>query len=86
MDNPIFIDHEMIPLLTHHDENCDNHYNDPNIPNTSRADETTFTMPGSTDLRATSTLRLRQNEIKRGKTSCFVQALKFSRWSRFNQS
>lgn len=53
MDNPIFIDHEMIPLLTHHDENCDNHYNDPNIPNTSRADETTFTMPGSTDIRAT---------------------------------
>ena len=60
MDSPIFIDYENIPLVTHYDENYDNDYNDYNTPNTSRVDETTFTMPGPTDIQATSTLRLWQ--------------------------
>ena len=62
MDNPIFVNDENIPLVTNHDENHgdDNVYDDYNTPNTSRVDKTTFTMLGSTNKQAASTLRLRQ--------------------------
>ena len=60
MDNPRFVDDENIPPV--HDE--DFNYADYNTPNASRVDETSFTMPGSTDKETTSTLRLRQ-KVKR---------------------
>ena len=58
MNNPIFIDDENIPLV--HDE--DINYDDYDRLNTSRLDETSFTMPGSMEKEkeATSTLRLKQ--------------------------
>ena len=49
MDNPIFVDDEDIPMV--HE---DNDYDDYNTPNTSRVDETSFTVPDATE--ATSTL------------------------------
>ena len=64
MDNPLFIDNENAPPVSHHDEDCnndnDNHNDDNDTPNTSRADETTITIRGSTDKQATSTLWLRE--------------------------
>ena len=59
MDNPVFVNEEDIPVV-HEDDD----YDDYNTPNTSRVDETSFTVPDSTE--ATSTLRLRQKvkEIK----------------------
>ena len=54
MDNPTFIDEEDIPMV--HQDKED--YNDYNTPNTSRVDETSFTVPDTTE--ATSNLRLRQ--------------------------
>ena len=55
MDNPKFED---IPIL-HEDEEDDYDYR---APDTSRIDETSFTVPDTTE--ATSTLRLRQ-QVKR---------------------
>ena len=47
MKNFIFLDDENIPLVTHHEEDCegnhDNDYDICNTPNTSTLDETTFT-------------------------------------------
>ena len=54
MDDPTFVDEEDIPMV-HQDEQ---EYDDYNTPNTSRIDETSFTVPDTTE--ATSTLRLRQ--------------------------
>ena len=54
MDNPTFIDEENIPLV-HQNED----YDDYRTPNTSRIDETLFTVP-NTQEEATSTLSLRQ--------------------------
>ena len=48
MDNPRFIEEEDIPLI-HQDDD----YDDYNTPNTSRVDETSFTVPDTTE--ATST-------------------------------
>ena len=45
----IFADNENIPLITYHDKNRDNNYDDYNTPDTSKMDETTFTMPSSSD-------------------------------------
>ena len=60
MDNPVFVNEEDIPMVHQDGEN----YNDCNTPNTSRMDETSFTVPDTTE--ATSTLRLRQ-KLKRDK-------------------
>ena len=43
MDNPRFVDKETIPLVQ--DEDYDNY----GTPNTSRADETSFAEPGTTE-------------------------------------
>ena len=51
MDNPVFVDEEDIPMV-HQD---DDDYDDYSTPNTSRIDETSFTVPDTTE--ATSTLR-----------------------------
>ena len=59
MDNPTFFDEEDIPMV-HQDDN----YDDYNTPDTSRIDETSFTVPDATE--ATSTLRLKQ-KVKRDK-------------------
>ena len=58
MDNRIFVNNENIPLVTHYDKNRDddNDYNNYHTSNTSGVDETAFTMPGSTEKQATSTL------------------------------
>ena len=53
MDNLRFIDEEAIPMA-HQDEDYDYY----NSPNTSRVDETSFTVPDTTE--AISTLQLRQ--------------------------
>ena len=52
----MFLNDENIVLV--HDE--DINYDDYDTPNTSRLDETSFTMPGSTKKEATSALRLKQ--------------------------
>ena len=52
MDNSVFVNEEDIPMV-HEDDD----YDDYNTPNTSRVDETSFTVPDTTE--ATSTLRLR---------------------------
>ena len=52
MDNPAFVDEQDIPMVYQ-----DDGYDDYNTPNTSRVDETSFTVFGTTE--ATSTLRLR---------------------------
>ena len=75
MDNPRFVNDENIPLVL--DE--DNDYDDYNTPSTSRVDETSFTMPGSTEKETTSTLRLGQ-KLKRDNLAALY------RQSRFNQS
>ena len=67
MDNPRFIDEEDIPLI-HQDED----YDDYNTSNTSRIDETSFTVPDATE--ATSTLQLRQN-VKRDKITALYRRL-----------
>ena len=59
MDNPTFVDEEDIPMI-HQDDD----YDDYNTPDTSRIDETSFTVPDATE--ATSTLRLKQ-KVKRDK-------------------
>ena len=52
MDNPTFVDQEDIPLINK-DDDCDDY-----TPDTSRVNETFFTVPDTAE--ATSTLRLRQ--------------------------
>ena len=52
MDNPAFVDEQDTPMVYQ-----DDGYDDYNTPNTSRVDETSFTVSGTTE--ATSTLRLR---------------------------
>ena len=64
MDNPRFFDDENIPQAQ--DEDID--YNDHNTANTSRVDEPSFTMPGSTEKEPKSTLLLRQ-KVKRKKVT-----------------
>ena len=54
MDNPRFIDEEDIPLI-HQD---DDDYDDYNTPYAIRTDETSFTVPDTTE--STSTLQLRE--------------------------
>ena len=58
MDNPRFVDEEEIPLVQDED------YDDYRTPVTSRVDETSFTVPDTTE--AASTRRLRQ-KVKRDK-------------------
>ena len=60
MDNPSFVDEETIGMV-HQDEED---YDDYNTPDTSRIDETSFTVPDATE--PTTTLRLRQ-KVKRDK-------------------
>ena len=67
MDNPAFIDEEIIPMV-HQDED----YDDYNTLNTSRTEDTSFTKPDTTE--ATSTLRLRQ-EVKRDKLTALYRHL-----------
>ena len=59
MDNPTFVDEEDVPMI-HQDDD----YDDYNTPDTSRIDETSFTVPDATE--ATPTLRLKQ-KVKRDK-------------------
>ena len=65
MDNPWFIHEEDIPLV-HQDED----YDDYNTPNTSRVDETSFTVPDTTQV--TSTL---QQKVKRDKITALYRHL-----------
>ena len=51
MDNPTFVDEEDIPMV-HQDDD----YDDYNVLDTGRVDETSFTVPDTTE--ATSVLRL----------------------------
>ena len=63
MNNPTFADEEDIPLA-HQDED----YDDYNTPNTSRVDETSFTVPDTTQV--TSTL---QQKVKRDKITALYR-------------
>ena len=67
MDNSTFVDEEEIPLI-HQDDD----YDDYNTSNTSRIDETPFTVPNTTE--ATSTLRLRQ-KVKQNKITALYRYL-----------
>ena len=66
MNNPVFVDKENILLVQDED------YDDYRTPDTSRVDETSFTVPDTTE--ATSTLRLRQ-KIKRDKLTALYRHL-----------
>ena len=66
-DNPVFVNEGDIPMV-HQDED----YDDYNIPNTSRIDKTSFTVPDATE--ATSTLRLRQ-KVKQDKITALYRHL-----------
>ena len=66
IDNPIFVDEETIPMVQ--DEDYDNY----GTPNTSRVDETSFTVTDTTE--ATSTLQLRQ-KVKRDKITALYTHL-----------
>ena len=68
MDNPRFVDDENILLVQ--DEDID--YDDYNTPNTSKVDETSFTMPGSTEKE--KALRLRQ-KVKQDKLTALYRHL-----------
>ena len=67
MDNPVFVDEETISMV-HQDED----YDDCNTPNINRINETSFTVPDTTE--ATSTLRLRQKG-KRDKITALYRHL-----------
>ena len=67
MDNPVFVDGEDIPMV-HQDEDFDEY----NSPNTSRVDETKFTVPDTAE--TASMLRLRQ-KVKRDKLSALYRHL-----------
>ena len=66
MNNPVFVDKENILLVQDED------YDDYRTPDTSRVDETSFTVPDTTE--ATSTLRLRE-KIKRDKLTALYRPL-----------
>ena len=66
MDNPRFVDEETIPLVQDED------YDDYNILDTSRVDETSFTELDATE--ATSALQLKQ-KIKRDKITALYRHL-----------
>ena len=66
MDNPVFVDEKNIPL------DQDEGYGDYRTPDTSRIDETSFTVPDTAE--ATSALRLRQ-KVKRDKITAFYRHL-----------
>ena len=66
MNNPVFVDKENLLLVQDED------YDDYRTPDTSRVDETSFTVPDTTE--ATSTLRLRQ-KVKRGKLTALYRHL-----------
>ena len=68
MDNPTFVNEEDIPMV-HQD---DDDYDDYNIPDTSRVDETSFTVLDATE--PTSILRLRQ-KVKRDKINALYRHL-----------
>ena len=68
MDNPVFVNEEDIPMV-HEDEED---YDDYNTPDTSRVDETSFTVPDAAE--ATSTLRLSQ-KVKRDKINALYRHL-----------
>ena len=68
MDNPTFIDEENIPMI-HQDEQD---YGDYNMSDTSRIDETSFTVPDATE--PASTLRLKQ-KVKRDKSIALYRHL-----------
>ena len=59
MKSPVTVDNENMPLVTRHDNDCDNdnNYDGYNKPNTSKVDETTFTSPGFTNKQSTSALQ-----------------------------
>ena len=61
MNNTVFVDEEDTPIVQEDDD-----YDNYNIPNASRMDETLFTVPDTTE--ATSTLQLRR-KVKRDKTT-----------------
>ena len=71
MENPIFVDDENIPLVIHHDKNCesdhDDDYKNYNTPNTSKVNMKTFMTPRPTNKQATSTLwlgkKVKQNNL-----------------------
>ena len=54
MDNPTLVNEEDIPMINQDED----YYDDYRTPDTSRVDETSFTVPNTT--KATSTLQLRQ--------------------------
>ena len=66
MDKPVFVDKENILLVQDED------YDDYRTPDTSRVDETSFTIPDT--IEATSTLRLRQ-KVKRDKLTALYRHL-----------
>ena len=53
MDNPVFVNEEDTPVV-HQDEED---YDDYNTPNTSRIDETSFTVPDTTEVTLNLTLK-----------------------------
>ena len=67
MDYPTFANKEDIPMV-----HQDDYHDDYNTQNTSRVDETSFTVPDPTE--ATSTIRLRQ-KVKRGKITALYRHL-----------
>ena len=64
MENTIFVDVENITLFIHHDEDCEDDYADYNTPNTSRVDETIFSIRSSTDKPLTLQLRQKIEQDK----------------------
>ena len=64
MENPRYVNYEIIPLVTHHDKDRegdhDNDQDDNNTPNTIKVDEITFMTPITTNKQATSTLGLKE--------------------------
>ena len=71
MDNPRFIDEETIPMV-YQDED----YDDYKTLDTGRMNETSFTVPDTTEV--TSTLRLRQ-KVKRDKITALHRHLNVTR-------
>ena len=67
MDNPVFVGEETIGMVYQGQD-----YDDYNTPNTSKIDETPFTVPNTTE--ATSTLQLRQ-KVKRNKFTALCRHL-----------
>ena len=70
MDNPRFGDDENIPLVQDEDIG----YDDYDTTDTSRLDETSFTMPSSREKETTSTLRLKR-KVKQDKLAALYKHL-----------